>query len=404
MESIGKEETQIKLLKLIDIGMLLAQKYDVVVTNPPYMGNGSIKMSNYLKIFYPNEKYDTYSAIIKRGFNLLKSNGYEAMVTGESWLFLKSFERMRKEIVEKFSLNTLSHFGTGAFEAGFGTVAFVFRKNNVNTSSICINLTQISSNEKENSLLRKVKTKDFFYCILKKLKKIPGVPFAYWIHEELIKTFEKSNLADTMVTKAGIVTGNNDLFMKNWYEVNFFKIKFNSIQFDDIYQTKWVPTNKGGGYRKWFGNIENIVNIRDIWDDSKVNKSVRRGDKNYYFKEGITWSTLSNVLGARKSDIGFVCDTKGSMAFPFNSNDIYRILGIINSSFATEVMNVLSPTLDFNKGYIEQIPYVHIDEEEFIDLVKDNIKISRNDWNNYENSWAFLKSPLIEGNSIENAY
>src|SRR5699024_4230795 len=235
----------------------------------------------------------------------------------------------------------------------------------------------------------------------KKMSFIPGSPMAYWVPEKIIDTFKYEPLSKKMITKAGIVTGNNQLFMKTWFEVNYLNIKFNSLEFKDVTETKWVPTNKGGSYRKWFGNLENIVNIKDIWDDSKITKSVRRGDKNYYFKKGITWSTLSNRLGARKSDSGFVWDTKGSMAFPLIDNNLYTILGLMNSSFASEIMNILSPTLDFNKGYIEQIPTKEISTpviNRINRLVKENIDLSRKDWNNFEITWNFKKHPLLNEN------
>lgn len=398
-----KEAIIEKLPSLVKQGRIMSEKYDVVCTNPPYMGNMPVKMTDYVIENYVDSKYDLYSVFMKKGFDLLKENGYQAMVTGESWLFLKSFEKMRKNYIKQYRLVSLNHLGTGAFEGGFGTVAFIFSKQKIKyykTKCVALNNVNTGDKHKEFNLLKKKKR--FIICDVVNLLKVPGAPLAYWISDNIINSFNNKDLSSVITTKAGIVTGNNEKFMRLWFEVDFNKVEFNAKDYSEFQKLKWVPTHKGGGYRKWYGNLEYIVNIKDIWDDSKVNKSVRRGDVNYYFKEGITWSTLANILGARKSDSGFVCDTKGSMAFP--AKHIDYILGLINSKFTSVIMGILSPTLDFNKGYIEKIPYKYTPNERIEKYVSNNIEISRFDWNSFETSWDFRHHPLLTYSSIKNNF
>ena len=383
-------------LPLVKQANLLCKRYDCIITNPPYMGNPSEKLTKYIQTNYQDSKYDTYATFIERNFNNLKENGYQAMVTGESWLFLSSFERLRKKLREEHTLVLLNHLGFGAFDNGFGTVAFIYKNKKIkNYISKCIRLT--NSYNKEEELSNKIKKCELYYMNVEKLYAIKGEPLAYWVPEKLLDIFQNPPISNKIITKAGIVTGNNELFMKLWYEVNYKNISFNCSTFEDIKNIKWVPTNKGGGYRKWYGNQEYVVNLHDIWDDTKVNKSVRRGDPDYYFKKGITWSTLSNKFGVRASQKGFVCDTKGSMCFVKNDNDYYYIIGLLNSSLAEYVLNILTPTLDFNKGYIEKIPYKETKDINRINcLVKEYITISKQDWDSFEISWDFKKHPLLE--------
>lgn len=392
-----------QLLPLVKQAEILSDKYDIVITNPPYMGNASVKLGEYLKINYLESKYDLYGAFIVRGLNALKRNGFEAMITGDSWLSIKSFNEMRKKLINQYTFQQLLHLGNGAFDCGFGTVSFVIRNSYLNYNVVCQDLR--SSIEKKDEFHKEANKK--YIVNFKTFNKIPYMPIAYWINKKLIKIFNTKSMRSQINTKAGIVTGNNKKFMKLWYEVNYNDINFKALNHTDMYDTKWVPTHKGSGYRKWFGNIEYIVSLRDLWDDTKVNKSVRRGDKEFYFKEGITWSTLSNVFGARKSDTGFVCDTKGSMAFPKDIKKLYNIIGVLNSDYASQILKILSPNLDFNKGYIEKIPFIEIEDPEFEKIVKRNIDISRLDWNRNETSWGFRTTPLLEfknNGCIEDAY
>lgn len=385
-----------RFLPLVKQASMLCEEYDCIITNPPYMGNPSEKLTKYLQDNYQDSKYDTYATFIERNFNNLKENGYQAMVTGESWLFLSSFERLRDKLGKEHSLILLNHLGFGAFNNGFGTVAFIYNNKKIeNNISICTRL--INSSDKEIELIEKIRKHEFYHLNVEKLYAIQGEPLAYWVPEKLLDIFKNQPISNKIVTKAGIVTGNNDLFMKLWYEVTYNNINFNCKEFEDIKNIKWVPTNKGGGYRKWYGNQEYVVNLHDIWDDTKVNKSVRRGDPEYYFKKGITWSTLSNKFGVRASQEGFVCDTKGSMCFVNDDNDYYYIIGLLNSILSEYILNILTPTLDFNKGYIEKIPYKECNNIDKINnLVEECIKIEKNDWDKNETSWNYVRNKLVD--------
>ena len=406
-----------KLSIIVKQAEVMTRKYEVCITNPPYMGNMPVKMAELTQVQYPKTKYDLYSVFIERGLKFLRNNMYEAMVTGESWMFLPSFEKMREEFISNYLLVNMLHLGFGAFEAGFGTTSFVYRKDaNVNYTSRFIRVTDDKSNQnkEENFLMSKNKFIDNknINIILKqnKLKKIPGVPIGYWMDKNVIELFANNTLNDEIITKSGIVTGNNDVYMKFWFEVSLKDIAFHSNKTTDIDTIKWVPAHKGGGSRKYYGNHYYIMNIHDIWDDNKVSKAVRRGDKNYYFLEGLTWSTLSNKLAFRKSPSGFVYETKGSMCFINKDDRKNYILGLLNSSISRYIMSILSPTLDFNRGTICKLPFIY--NKDYANrinyIVEENIKISQRDWNEAEESWDFKEHPLVnfanEFTHIEEAF
>ena len=212
-----------------------------------------------------------------------------------------------------------------------------------------------------------------------------------------LNLFSGEKLGDHYTIKSGIVTGNNDLFLKLWYEINFNNIGFRHKTFTDNSNIKWVPMHKGGGYRKHYGLHEYIMNLHDIWEPSKTNVSVRRGDPNFYFKEGLTWSTLSNNLSVRRSPSGFVFDTKGSMCFVTIHTNIGYLEALLNSKVAALYMSILSPTLDFNQGAMAKIPYIFSEEKEnaIVSLSNQCVALSKADWDSFETSWDFTKHPLV---------
>ena len=212
-----------------------------------------------------------------------------------------------------------------------------------------------------------------------------------------LNLFSGEKLGDHCTIKSGIVTGNNDLFLKLWYEINFNNIGFRHKTFTDNSNIKWVPMHKGGGYRKHYGLHEYIMNLHDIWEPSKTNVSVRRGDPNFYFKEGLTWSTLSNNLSVRRSPSGFVFDTKGSMCFVTIHTNIGYLEALLNSKVAALYMSILSPTLDFNQGAMAKIPYIFSEEKEnaIVSLSNQCVALSKADWDSFETSWDFTKHPLV---------
>lgn len=405
-----KKKVANRVFYLIKQNRIMSSKYDICITNPPYMGNMPIKLTLYAQKKYKDSKYDLYSIFMEKGFDYLKINGYQAMVTGESWMFLSSFENMRKSFLDNTSIISISHLGFGAFECGFGTVSFICSKKKIEKyKSRFIKLTDVKKTNEKSLMLEKyskVQLKDKINVIINQdiLKKIPGIPIAYWIKPKILELFSGEMIDSEITTKSGIVTGNNDLFMKLWYEISFDNISFNNVEYKNDNDIKWVPSHKGGGYRKYYGNHYYVMNIHDIWDDKKTNKAVRRGDVKYYFKEGLTWSTLSNKLAFRRSPNGFVFETKGSMCFVSNAHNLNYILGLMNSVLCDYIMNILSPTLDYNRTSMKNMPF-YLDEtykKQIDNVVDKNINISKNDWDSFEISWDFKCHPLLK-NAYKNS-
>ena len=388
-----------KLIRMVQLARILSQKYDVVVTNPPYMGNMPVRLTSFVRKYYQDEKYDLYSVFVKRAFYFTNSRGFISMITQQAWMFLSSFDRFRINLRD-VSLINMVQLGAHAFEEISGevvqTVTFTFRNKPIdNYMGTYKNLTQGESQDTKEKL---------FFSIpkitsgQKIFELIPGNIYAYWIPEHTIRLFSGLKLGDVSVIKSGIVTGNNNYFLRFWYEVIRSCINMDHLEFIDNSNIHWVPMHKGGGYRKHFGIHEYIMNLHDIWEPEKTNVSVRRGETNYYFKEGLTWSTLSNKLSVRQSPTGFVFDTKGSMCFPKRKEDLSYLEAFLNSKIASFYMGFLSPTLDFNQGAMAKIPFVQEPEskQHIEELSKNNVEISKTDWDSFETSWDFQRHPLLQ--------
>ena len=396
--SMSRETVLNELLPVVRVAEMLAQKYDVAVTNPPYMGNMSVKMTKYVQKNYSIEKYDLYAVFIKRCRMLVKKKGYLSMITQQAWLFLSSFERFREDLRNSSIIN-LMQLGVHAFEEIGGevvqTVCFTLKNiDNLRYKGIYKNLVAGNSQSEKEELFFNVPQ---IINSQKEYEKIPGTVIAYWIPQKAIDLFDEKKLSDYVTIKSGIVTGNNDYFLKLWYEIAYSSIGFGHEQFVDNTNIAWVPMHKGGGYRKHYGLHDYVMNLHDIWEPSKTNVSVRRGEPTFYFREGLTWSTLSNKLSVRKSPKGFVFDTKGSMCFPLDYRNTLYLEAFLNSEVASYYMSFLSPTLDFNQGAMGKIP-VLIDIG-FFDSVEKTSEINcclcKLDWDSFETSWDFRHHPLL---------
>ena len=398
-DGIGSEITQLKLREIIRICEVLTNRYQVVCTNPPYMGNASVKLTNYLQENYSDSKYDTYAAFIEKGNQMVESDCFVAMVTGESWMFLPSFVNMRKSILCSRDILSMAHLGFGAFENGFGTTAFVLRNRfHKGYKSTFVRLVDERVDSQKKKILYNImfNKSNMYICCQDDFNMIEGSPFVYWMNRDVFETFKNSKLGDFAETKSGIVTGNNDFFMKLWYEVSYDQITFDSNN-EAADLPKYVPAHKGGGNCRYYGNLDYVMRLNDLWNPSLAKSNMRRGNKDYYFLEGLTWSTLSNQLAFRYSPKGFVYETKGSMCFINSGENIYYVLGLLNSSLCDYIMNILSPTLDFNRSSLLKMPYIHSKgkEKEIIELTKQCVELAQKDWDSKEISWNFKKHPLI---------
>lgn len=387
---------------------LLAQKYDVVCTNPPYMGGSgmSAKLSTYVKNNYPDSKSDLFSVFIEKDFSLAKVNGYSSMITMHSWMFLSSFEKLRKKIIDNKMIVNMVHLGAHAFEEIGGevvqTTSFVIRNAPIAGNGVYFRL--VDSKNKEQDFIDNLTTVNGggyrFIINLSRFDLIPGSPIAYWVSENKLNIFSaKNNIGNIGDVKKGLSTGDNDRFFRLWYEVgcdNIFFAASDNIQ-ALFYGKKWYPINKGGEFRKWYGNNDYVVNYYEN-GKSLLNFSgaIIRNSK-YYFEESLTWTDLtSGKISFRYNKGGFVHDVAGPCVFRLKDQFLY-VMGYLNSVVVNEILSITSPTLHYNIGSVSEVPIMlsNNNKQQVEKIVEQNISLSKDDWDSFETSWDFKKHPLI---------
>ena len=385
---------------LLDQAELLAQKYDVVVTNPPYMGSSgmSAKLSAYVKDHYPDSKSDLFAVFIERCREMAKPNGYQAMITQHAWMFLSSFEKLRAKLLENDTIN-MAHLGARAFEEIGGevvqTTSFVLQNNHIKgyKGTYCRLIDPTTQQGKEDMFLagenRYAAQQDNF-------SKIPGAPVAYWVNDSIQNAFiQYPHISSFAQIAVGLQTGDNNLFLRLWHEVEFKRIQFNAINGKE---GKWFPYNKGGEYRKWYGNLDYIVNWYNDGVEIKSCSGARPQNIPFYFREGYIWSNLTNgSFSLRKLPQGFIFDTCTRTIYIQEDKEMY-IAAFLNSKTCQYLLNIMSPTLHYNGGEMLQLP-VASDNETIITSVKalvdGNIRTAKADWDSFETSWDFEFHPLL---------
>jgi hypothetical protein len=398
-------ETHLKVLRVLEQAEALTQRYHVVVANPPYLGGR--QMNDTLKEFakgqYPDSKADFFSMFIERGFSLVIARGYSAMVTMESWMFLSSFELLRSKLLESNTIHSMVHMpylGRGATSMGinFGTTATVWAKTegvNFRGHYQCIRYYEC-----DELVIPKT-----FPCVNERTAwqtsasflRIPGTPIAYWISDAFLRLYGRKTLDDYANPRQGLATGNNDRFLKLWHEVPVSKFSADCHSLNDVRQkgAEWVPTTKGGPFRRWYGNKDYVIHF-----DSENYKALgQSGNKlpsrDFYFKSGATWSTLfSGKVSFRLSECS-VFETKGSICFSRGEVSANSLLGFLNSNVTQKLLEVVSPTLDYHEGPLRTLPFVQIEASLIEARVGSLIEIARADWDNFETSWDFRDPPLL---------
>lgn len=401
---------------LIRQAKLLSRKYDVVVTNPPYMGSSGMnaKLSKYVKDNYPDSKSDLFAVFIEQCGAMIKPNGYQAMITQHAWMFLSSYEKLREKILQKMIVN-MAHLGPRAFEEIGGevvqTTSFVLRNefSNGYQGEYCRLIEPTTQKGKEDMFLS---AQNRYVSKQENFAKIPGELVAYWISEKMISHFSGPLLGSILTTREGMATANNDLFLRLWYEVNETKIGWGKKNITESLDSrmKWFPYNKGGDYRKWYGNNDYLVNWSNDGYEIKNNVDLRTGrtrshnyNGDFAFRKGITWSALSvSKISVRYVNNGFLFDSKGARGFA-NDENSYFSLGLINSIVGQSYLSFIAPTVDFKVGDIIQIPLVLIDKEDVVSKVQENISISKTDWDSFETSWDFQTHPLLAPSALDMA-
>lgn len=390
---------------LVNQAKLLSQKYDAVVTNPPYMpvSNSSASLQNFVKKNYPDSKTDMFAVFIERVGQLTKPNRYSAMITMHSWMFLSSYEKLRSKILETDTVN-MAHLGARAFEEIGGevvqTTAWIERKTDLKQFKATYKrlVDENSQTAKEQAFLNK--NYNAYNITKTNFSKIPGSPIAYWVSGNILNAFEKGMLADYADTKQGFATGDNNRFLKFWHEIAWNKVGIDCDTNEEAKESrkKWFPANKGGSYRRWYGNNYYVANWENDGQEMKAFSGSVIRNPQYYFRQGITWSSLSSAgVSMRFSPKGFLFESKGSMCYFKNDDNLLYILALMNTKIVDKMLLILAPTLDYHEGPMSKVPTViDVDKKDLVgDISKNNITIAKNNWDSYETSWDFKRNPLV---------
>lgn len=401
---------------LIKQHIILTNQYETVVTNPPYMGGKgfSPKLKTYVEKNYKDSKSDLFAVFIERCNKFTKKDCYTSMITMQSWMFLSSFETLRKNIIEKTEIKSLNHLGTRAFSEIGGevvsTVAWISKKISPKNEGTYIRLVDYNNAElKEEEFSNK---DNYFQTKQKDFEKIPGSPIAYWVSDKIREIFEKNQkLGDIGEAKQGLATADNNRFLRLWNEVNYNKIGYNMSNSQEALESKkkWFPCNKGGSFRKWYGNQEIIVNWENDGFELKNFKNSVIRNPSYYFREALTWSTISSSdCSFRYSPIGNMFETKGSNYFVKDYKNFYYLFGFLNTKIVNYLLKIISPTLDYHEGPMSNLPVTLEDSSIKLEIINNlvikNLNISKEEWDSRETSWDFEKLFLIDGKDLKTAY
>ena len=411
-----------RLMPFVHQAMLLAQRYDAVVANPPYMGSKGMNaaLKEFAKKQYPNSKSDLFAIFMEHAFSLLNDNGFNAQVNMQSWMFLSSYEKLREWLLDTKTFVTMAHLGARAFSQISGevvqTTAWIIGKKHLeHYQPVFFRLIE-GAEETKKMALQNQESK-FDSTQQDDFKKIPGSPIAYWVSNNLMSAFSNKKLRNVADGKQGMATSDNDRFLRLWYEVDFNKTCFDCVSNEESRSKceKWYAYNKGGSFRRWYGNNEYLVNwqnggreLKDFVNElNKLRPGGRLKNQEYYFLENITYSSLSSGLfSARYNQPGFLFDTKGSCIFPKSIN-IFDLIALLNSKVAQESLNILCPTLDYSSIGINSLPVI-TQKGQVAKIAKELIQLSKLDWDSYETSWDFNCSTLVRNelgaNFLSDAY
>ncbi|PTY02766.1 BREX-1 system adenine-specific DNA-methyltransferase PglX [Verrucomicrobia bacterium LW23] len=417
-------ETHRKVLRVLEQAEALSQRYHVVVANPPYMGgkqlNGQLK--EFAKGRFMGSKTDLFAMFIERGYSLLLIGGFEAMLTMQSWMFLSSFEELRTFILTQKKLISLAHLGARAFDSIGGEIvqaaAFIVQNNpDSKYRASYLRLTE-GRNEAEKAQMCRCaitveKSPQVFRVAASDYEKIPGRPLAYWVSLPFFDLFQSEPCIDDIAPpRIGMMTTDNDRFLRRWHELSVSRIGFNYLNLEEASKssTIWFPYNKGGSYRKWAGNSELVVNWYSGGQEIKAAGMTSFRGKEFYFQSGISWGDIAaDDFSCRYTSPGKLFDIKGTSSFPSPQN-FPIVLSVLNSKVGSYILNFLNPTVSFQSGDIRRvpIPLKKLDQRRLSDTVTQLIDISTRDWDNFESSWDFRDHPLLrpglKGASLEGSW
>lgn len=395
---------------LLAQAQILARQYDAVITNPPYMNKFAPTLKRYIQDNYTDYKADLFSVFMHRNFDFCKPNGYSAFMTPFVWMFIKSYEKLRQEIIQTKCISTLIQLEYSAFEeATVPICTFVLRNSALNYKGNYLRLSDFKGGmDVQNEMVLKAQEdpacKYRYTAQQDNFSKIPGAPVAYWVSKQLAVAFENGLSLDSLgASRSGMQTGDNNLFLRFWHEVAFKNIKFGTLPNENItkYAQKWYPQPKGGPYRKWYGNFEYVVNFKNNGEDLR-NFSGTSIVKNpqFYFQKGVSWShTTSKSFSGRFMPNGCIFNVEAPTFYPNDQNMLEYFLGFSNTKILDQLFGTICQTMHYMAGDMSKIPLIQCANKFITELivqkVQDSVLLSMSDWNSFETSWDFKKHPMI---------
>ena len=407
----GMEKTALWRLKnVVQAAEILSKQYWVTVTNPPYMGasNMNTTLSNYVKEQYPDVKSDFFSVFIVRNSHFTRQDGYCGFFTPYVWMFISSHEKLRQYLYSNTTIETLIQFEYSAFEeATVPVCTFAFRNSYVQKNGCYLRLVDFRGGmevqrQKTLQAIANHNCGYYYEQSTDSFSKIPGAPVAYWASKELIRAFSIApHISQIGDSRSGLQTGDNNKFLRLWFEIQQSKIKFNmknTTSFDKV-KEKWFPHPKGGHYRKWYGNLEYVVNFADNGRDlRKFDGTSIIKNPQYYFKKGIFWShTTSGAFSSRFMPEGCIFNVEAPSFYPSNKTDLFYVLAFFNTKVLDQLFGYISQTMHYMAGDMAKIP-IYIENKECPEIdkkVEENITLCKQDWDSFETSWDFKRHPLV---------
>ncbi|MER5061139.1 BREX-1 system adenine-specific DNA-methyltransferase PglX [Providencia stuartii] len=405
-----------QLIEFVHQALILSTRYDVVIANPPYMGSKGMnaELKDFAKKHYPNSKSDLFAIFMERAFRLLSQHGWNAQINMQSWMFLSSYEQLRNNLLEDHTFITMAHLGARAFGQISGevvqTTAWVIHNNHIKEyQPTFYRLIDGNEEAKQQALLNR--ENEFAATAQDDFKKIPGSPIAYWLPSVAIHNFDASKpLSQYSEARSGMSSCNSDRFLRCWHEVSINMLSTDSQDHDDARESgaKWFPYNKGGGSRKWYGYNEYVINWHDDGRDIKdfvvsnpkdpntTHWSRRLFNLESFFKPGLTWSAISSsYFSCRLVEVGVIPGTGSKSLYKLSESETYKIIAFLNSRVANYYLKLFSPTLNFEAGDVGKLPIKNISDD-LVEVTRELISISKNDWNSVESSVGFKRPSFID--------
>ena len=398
-----KDEAIRSYLPIVQIAEMLSRKYAAVVTNPPYLNKYDAELKSYVQNHYKNYSGDLFSVFIYRNFDFCKPNGYSGLMTPFVWMFIKTYEKLRGYIIHNKSIAALIQMEYSAYEEATVPICTFVLKNGAETQKgLYFRLSDFKGGmevqrQKVEEAITNPDCVYFYEATAANFSKIPGSPIAYWISDGFAENFNRMKISDYFIPKFGMSVGDSELFTRYWYEVSKYTIAFNCRSENEFLELnlKWNVADKGGQFRRWYGNKLYVIE----WESNglKIKNHPKSAVRNaqYFFKPHVSWTLVtSGLFSARLFEEGYLMDTASNCIYFADKNNYFYVLGLLNSKVCQSILTLLNPTINMSCGVVALVPYL-LEDVDVDEYVKPNIHISKSDWDSYETSWDFKKHPLI---------